>query len=268
MDFPRVDAEFRKLKAQYEADDLSEADFKARLQDLMVQDEQGRWWMIGYETGQWYFHDGVQWVPTEPPPAQQAESTSAVEAEPTPPVMPQASPAPKNKARADARTGPSDNKTTLRLAFTVGAVLALVGIGIWGLQRLWGPAEVGPTPGPLPATPTTIIAGITAQAQPTPVEEASPTRPEPSPVQPANGLASVVAPSCDYGGELKAIEALDALTVRFTLCYPDVGFPAKVALPPFGIQPAEYLLATGGTGSLLEAPIGTGPYVTGLLETG
>ncbi len=24
----------------------------------MIQDAQGRWWMIGYETGQWYVHDG------------------------------------------------------------------------------------------------------------------------------------------------------------------------------------------------------------------
>ena len=48
----QVAAEFRKLKAQYDAGALSEADFKARLQDLMLQDEQGRWWMIGYETGQ------------------------------------------------------------------------------------------------------------------------------------------------------------------------------------------------------------------------
>jgi hypothetical protein len=56
MDFSQavaqVAAEFRKLKAQYDAGALSEADFKARLQDLLMQDEQGRWWMIGYETGQ------------------------------------------------------------------------------------------------------------------------------------------------------------------------------------------------------------------------
>ena len=55
-----------KLKAQYEADALSEADFKARLEELMLQDEQGRWWMIGYETGQWYVNDGQRWVQAEP----------------------------------------------------------------------------------------------------------------------------------------------------------------------------------------------------------
>jgi hypothetical protein len=66
MDFSQVAAESRKLKTQYDAGALSETDFKARLQDLMIEDELGRWWMIGYETGQWYVHDGEGWVRKEP----------------------------------------------------------------------------------------------------------------------------------------------------------------------------------------------------------
>ena len=62
MKFTETEAQFRQLKAQYNAGDLSETDFKARLQDLMIQDEQGRWWMVGYETGQWYVHDEEKWV--------------------------------------------------------------------------------------------------------------------------------------------------------------------------------------------------------------
>ena len=68
MTFTETETEFRQLKTQYDAGDLSETDFKARLQDLMIQDEQGRWWMIGYETGQWYVHDGEKWAQGEPPP--------------------------------------------------------------------------------------------------------------------------------------------------------------------------------------------------------
>ncbi len=79
---------------------------------------------------------------------------------------------------------------------------------------------------------------------------------------PAHGqqLASVSAESCDYGGELFAIEALDELTVKFTLCFPDPAFPQKAAFAAFSIHPSEYLQATGGTGDLLTKPIGTGPY--------
>src|SRR5512146_2480982 len=64
--FNGVKEEFGRLKAQFDAHALSEAQFKARLQDLMVQDGQGRWWMIGYETGQWYVHDGQHWNPGQP----------------------------------------------------------------------------------------------------------------------------------------------------------------------------------------------------------
>jgi ABC-type transport system substrate-binding protein len=70
----------------------------------------------------------------------------------------------------------------------------------------------------------------------------------------------VAAPSCDYGGKIESITALDRLTVQFNLCKPDPAFLAKAAFTPFGIQPREYIDFTGGTGMLLEAPVGTGPY--------
>jgi len=74
-------------------------------------------------------------------------------------------------------------------------------------------------------------------------------------------LASYAAPNCDYGGEMKSIEAVDELTVRFNLCFPDVAFPSKAAFSAFAIHSSDYLTATGGTGELIEKPIGTGPYM-------
>jgi len=72
---------------------------------------------------------------------------------------------------------------------------------------------------------------------------------------------SYSAPDCDYGGEIKTIEAVDELTVRFELCFPDVAFRAKVAFSAFGIHSSDYLEATGGGGDALVAnPVGTGPY--------
>src|SRR5690606_38742340 len=61
-----------------------------------------------------------------------------------------------------------------------------------------------------------------------------------------------------YAGNLAGIEAVDELTVRFTLCEPDVAFPAKVAFSALGIHPSEHLEATGG--APIDNPIGTGPY--------
>lgn len=62
----------------------------------------------------------------------------------------------------------------------------------------------------------------------------------------------------EYAGNLAGIEAVDELTVRFTLCNPDVAFPSKVAFSALGIHPAENLEETGG--APIDAPIGTGPY--------
>jgi len=68
---------------------------------------------------------------------------------------------------------------------------------------------------------------------------------------------------CDaegYTGTFQSVEAVDELTVKFTLCSPDPAFPAKVAFSAFGINSSEYLESTGGGGDLVSAPIGTGPY--------
>lgn len=79
---------------------------------------------------------------------------------------------------------------------------------------------------------------------------------------PAFEGTSVSADSCDYGGEFKSIEAVDATTVKFTLCYPDPAFLSKVAFAAFAIQDGDYLTEMGGdSAKLSEAPNGTGPYM-------
>ncbi|MBE0688604.1 MAG: peptide ABC transporter substrate-binding protein [Anaerolineae bacterium] len=79
---------------------------------------------------------------------------------------------------------------------------------------------------------------------------------------------SVSAESCDYGGAFQTMEAVDELTVRFVLCYPDPALPSKVAFSALHIQPAEHLEATGGGGDLVREPIGTGPYMVSNWDQG
>ena len=61
-------------------------------------------------------------------------------------------------------------------------------------------------------------------------------------------LLSLVAPDCDYGGNLASIEAVDSLTVRITLCNPDAIFDQELASMGLAVHPREHLEATGGTG--------------------
>lgn len=76
-----------------------------------------------------------------------------------------------------------------------------------------------------------------------------------------DGMLAYAAESCDYGGSIQSITAVDARTVQFILCEPDGAFPQKVAFSSVGIQPLEHLVATGGGGeALFRNPVGTGPY--------
>ena len=73
---------------------------------------------------------------------------------------------------------------------------------------------------------------------------------------------NIAAPDCSYGGELKSIEAVDANTVKFTLCYPDGAFLQKAAFATLAIQSQKYLDANGGDSNKMSVtPNGTGPYV-------
>ncbi len=77
-----------------------------------------------------------------------------------------------------------------------------------------------------------------------------------------DGLLSMTAPDCEYGGEFKSIEAVDPFTVKFTLCAPDPAFPSKVAFSVFNIQDKDFLDANNGDSvKMSETPNGTGPYV-------
>ena len=100
--------------------------------------------------------------------------------------------------------------------------------------------------------------GSTGAEEPAATEAATEAA-EAAPAGPFEPLV-YAADSCEYGGEFKSMEAVDAMTVKFTLCYPDPAFPAKVAFSAFGINDAGYLESTGGGGALIEQPNGTGPY--------
>jgi hypothetical protein len=87
MDFREAEQKFGQLKAQFAAGGLTEAALRSQLEELMVEDAEGRWWMLGYETGQWHYHDGSGWVRADPP--------GYTPAEVPPPPPPQQEPAPE-----------------------------------------------------------------------------------------------------------------------------------------------------------------------------
>ena len=54
MDFREVDRRYADLKQQYDNGSLSHEEFGAQLKQMMVQDDEGRWWAKSYEAGEWH----------------------------------------------------------------------------------------------------------------------------------------------------------------------------------------------------------------------
>jgi hypothetical protein len=65
--FAKVEREADRLRSEFKAGRISAEAFQAKLQELLVQDYSGTWWMVGSESGRWYKHDGRNWVPGTPP---------------------------------------------------------------------------------------------------------------------------------------------------------------------------------------------------------
>ena len=65
--FKDVNEAFDKLKDKFQNGEISRQEFIDEMKRLRIKDDQGRFWMIGAQTGKWYFFDGKDWVQSEPP---------------------------------------------------------------------------------------------------------------------------------------------------------------------------------------------------------
>jgi len=92
MNFADVDQRYGELKRQYAAGALPAEQFDAQLLDMMVRDDENRWWAKSRESGEWHYHDAVSgdWVRADPPgrptakPSPSPSSASAPAHKPAP----------------------------------------------------------------------------------------------------------------------------------------------------------------------------------------
>jgi hypothetical protein len=82
--FKKVEQEYRRLRSQLDAKQLTHEQFEAALRPLMFQDAQGRYWMIGVDSGQWHVYDGQQWLASEPPQSAEIVAPNTGGAPPAP----------------------------------------------------------------------------------------------------------------------------------------------------------------------------------------
>ena len=116
MNFSDTERRFRELRKNLDAGEIDEREFEVELRQLQVLDEHGRYWMIGAQSGLWYFYDGEKWVQGEPP-----LEGAAVAMRTTPPKPPSSPPptGPKTGS-AKARRKASD--------FAVPVVVAVIAL--------------------------------------------------------------------------------------------------------------------------------------------
>src|SRR5215218_6697752 len=77
LSFREVDRLYAELERQHEAGSISDEEFDTQRRQLMVQDDEGRWWAKGHTAGQWRYRAESGWVRGispgyQPPPTDDA----------------------------------------------------------------------------------------------------------------------------------------------------------------------------------------------------
>ncbi len=109
--FRRAEDEYLRLKGRLAAGRIAREQLEAVLKQLMLQDAQGRFWMLGADSGKWYVNDGQSWVEAQPP----AAGTGTPAAPPAAQAQPRA-PAAGVSAPPPAAKPPSRTRKVLTIA--------------------------------------------------------------------------------------------------------------------------------------------------------
>jgi hypothetical protein len=152
MVFDELEKRYHQLKAQYASGQMTEQQFMAEMDKLTVLDDQGQWWMLGAETGQWYVSRQGEWVRADPPRA-------AAAAPPPPPAAP--------AGMAALAAVPRKSRRGLAVGLSILAVVVLAGGGLAAYEFL-GPDK------PVSSFVSNLF-GSSAEPTPQPTYQPQPT---------------------------------------------------------------------------------------------
>jgi len=66
---------FKDLKARFESGTLEKEEYKSQLKTFKFSDDSGRYWTVGAQSEEWYYHDGKTWVKGTPTGTLQRSAT-------------------------------------------------------------------------------------------------------------------------------------------------------------------------------------------------
>lgn len=169
--FAEAEQRFAVLRARYQAGELDAAAYEAELQKLVIEDGAGGYWMLGANSGEWYWYDGQQWMRRDPPLAAVAVERPQVWPAPPPDVAPPMPAAPPTRKGLPWNWIAVGCGGLLVVAAVVAGMLAVAGL----LPGVSAPLE--PTVALRQAQDTVAPAAPTATPEPTatPVPTYTPT---------------------------------------------------------------------------------------------
>jgi hypothetical protein len=78
VDFREADRRYAEIKRRHESSNLTDEEFDEQIKQLMVQGEDGRWWVKSRSTGDWHYYDGTAWIKDTPPGYEPIQAASRV----------------------------------------------------------------------------------------------------------------------------------------------------------------------------------------------
>ena len=153
INFREADSRYAELKHRLDAGTISAEEFDAQRRQLMVRDDEGRWWAKSRNTGAWNYHDGSGWVRGTPqgygPPGTLPEEESVLDRRSQPeqserlPLSSQATLS--DSAPVQDQNGGKQRRGVRRWLVIAAPLLvaAVVGIVLWTLVPGIGPFGQG-----------------------------------------------------------------------------------------------------------------------------
>ncbi len=65
--FRDAEAAFNRLRERFDAKRITREEFSDSLKKLRIKDDDGRFWVIGAQSGVWYVHEQGRWIEAKPP---------------------------------------------------------------------------------------------------------------------------------------------------------------------------------------------------------
>lgn len=125
IDFAKVERSVERLNQRHSVGTIDRRALRTHLIEMIDCAEDGYYWMVGYQTGLWYRHDGTQWLVDNP---DRLKPTFPL---PHSPSMPRDGKLPQpSLASSNHRPPPAEPDSVNWLWFFVGVILLSITAGV------------------------------------------------------------------------------------------------------------------------------------------